>query len=471
LFVLFYFHINKEMPRISRTRRNAVHENMENFDHNSIERSRAPAPIPYKGKKKPGMEDCPICLKEYTENEEVVMLHGPTGPKHTMCVSCFESYSSRGTPNKCPICRQSVYSVASSFGKCVYMQRVKGKKSRNLRSSFGNANLKLLFSLVKKSSIKDCELEQIVELYNSLDGNVSITDKDSNTPLMVASNVSTVDTLLRKTSESNNINHKNKTGKTSLFINISKPRPNYNIMKSLIGLGADPNIFDNEGNSPLIHIIKKYKTPSKNIQIHKPLEYILENSNAVLNHADLLEYAESIGAKPAIKIIKKFTPSSVVQTFDLDGLGAALPRVSSRRTSLEDMMGNLNVKNDPYNLGGISDALPSIQPRKTPKRRLSFDPLNMNDLEEALPKAHKMNEYFDPFNLNDLGAALPVFNVGRAPTPSRKKTPRRSKRIQNRNISQLDKLMDNLGMFGRKKKPADKKKRAKSTKSKSKRRK
>jgi hypothetical protein len=455
------------MPR---TRRNAVHENMENFDHNSIERSRAPAPIPYKGKKKPGMEDCPICLKEYTENEEVVMLHGPTGPKHTMCVSCFESYASRGTPNKCPICRQSVYSVASSFGKCVYMQRVKGKKSRNLRSSFGNANLKLLFTLVKKSSIKDSELEEIVKLYDSLDGNVSITDKDSNTPLMVASNVSTVDTLLRRTPESKNINHKNKAGKTSLFIHISKPRPNYNIMKSLIGLGADPNIVDDVGNSPIKHIIKKYKgTLSKKIKKEKPLEYILENSNAVLNHADLLEYAESIGAKPAIKIIKKFTPSSVVQTFDLDGLGAALPRVSSRRTSLEDMMGNLNVKNDPYNLGGISDALPSIQPRKTPKRRLSFD---MNDLEEALPKKKpKRRLSLDPFNLNDLEESLPVFNVGRAPPTTRKKKPRRSKRIQNRNISQLDKLMDNLGMFGRKKKPADKKKRAKSTKSKSKRRK
>jgi hypothetical protein len=46
--------------------------------------------------------ECFLCLREYDENEDIVLLHGKNFPTHNICSECI----SENNFDKCPICRK-----------------------------------------------------------------------------------------------------------------------------------------------------------------------------------------------------------------------------------------------------------------------------------------------------------------------------------------------------------------------------
>ena len=64
---------------------------------------------------------CPVCLDEYVTGDDIVLLHGPNGPKHHIHAKCFSQMSNK---SKCPMCRQSVHTISNSFGKCVFVTKM-----------------------------------------------------------------------------------------------------------------------------------------------------------------------------------------------------------------------------------------------------------------------------------------------------------------------------------------------------------
>lgn len=47
---------------------------------------------------------CNICMEDYTESQNVVLLHGSKGAKHNMCKKCFSGLRKI----ECPFCRQKI---------------------------------------------------------------------------------------------------------------------------------------------------------------------------------------------------------------------------------------------------------------------------------------------------------------------------------------------------------------------------
>jgi hypothetical protein len=62
-------------------------------------------------------DECFICLEEYQEGEDIVLLHGPRGVKHHMHASHMSQLSNKN----CPLCRREIHTVSSAFGKCVFI--------------------------------------------------------------------------------------------------------------------------------------------------------------------------------------------------------------------------------------------------------------------------------------------------------------------------------------------------------------
>lgn len=494
----------RNAPRQRRRRRNAVHENMPGFDqiHGSITQSRQ-VQNPYKAKKRASADQCPICLKDYSENEEVVFLDGPDKPKHTMCVECFSNMKDSPNPDKCPICRAQIYTVQSSFGSCVYLQRVKLKKKT--KSSFGNKTDKdKLFRFLKSkdsSNPKAAKKNEIKDLYISLGESIgyeNIVDKDGSTVFDVTKNSDMLQHFMRNTPNLSSVINK---GHSPLMFQMSKNSPNFNILKDMVLLGADPNFG---GTTPIEYVIGKYKTSTSPFVKQKFLEFILKNSVSVINYPDILNYAKRHNIKKAIDIIEKHANKQKiqikpVQTFDLSGIADSLPDTRpsvkrGRRNSLDMRM--------------LEDVLPKVSRRKIKGKKSntislkelrealpSKDPFELNDLSSSLPpiksklkrkKQHRNSVRKKSFKMDSLADALPdvkqTFDLGslddalpkttrksrKSRTPTRRRTSaaplRRSKRIaelnQKKKVDELDNLMASLGMaFGRPKKPSDNKKR------------
>jgi hypothetical protein len=62
---------------------------------------------------------CPICLEDYKSGQNVLLMHGPDGPKHHTCKDCFK----RLETSKCPMCRTNIKLFKSEFGISVYTEK------------------------------------------------------------------------------------------------------------------------------------------------------------------------------------------------------------------------------------------------------------------------------------------------------------------------------------------------------------
>jgi ankyrin repeat protein len=63
---------------------------------------------------------CPICLEGYKSGQNVLLMHGPGGPKHHTCKDCFKKLEK----DNCPMCRTKIKLFKSAFGACVYTKKI-----------------------------------------------------------------------------------------------------------------------------------------------------------------------------------------------------------------------------------------------------------------------------------------------------------------------------------------------------------